>query len=488
MPPVNDNLADALVITVGTNSGTTVGSTTEGTENADWFDDNVHTVWYKWTNSSGVSAKVTFNNPTAAGFIGGVEFDLWLLTGTPATFLDVTGGSWPGNYKMSFGYYGSPWFDYSYPDGSFYVQPNKSIYLVAFDGDWALDEGTFSFDFAVAYTNYWSISSTGITYSDSLNLVTTGTHPPANDNVVDAEAIASGTIAGSTVRATLEAGQGTKYGPNVWYKWHNSTGQDAFITLENLVGDAGYDSVGGPEIDVWTFTGTPANYTNLNTNGTYYHGIGNSFHDTSIIYVGVVSGDTLYLSVGNWSWDTIAVGTFTFDFSHASLPSGSPNDDFADAIELTSNETIVGDTRSATSEAGYEYSYWGDHNVPTVWFYYHNTYTYPVLVGVDNFYVLTGFPSRAEIIFWMYPYPSTFTPPVTPPTGMEDLDTIGTYYDSMRSPSFGGANQIPLKPDQYLYLTVLGRDEWDGKGVFIFDWQLNNTPTPLISMKHGAAH
>jgi len=316
--------------------------------------------------------------------------------------------------------------------------------------------------------------------------------PPSNDDLANAISISAGTTSGDNTDATVDTGQ-SGYGATVWYEWVNTTGQDAAITVDNLIGDAVLATVAGPEADFWTFTGTPTDWTDLNTNGVYGNYIGDALHGPVSQGIGVVNGDTLFISVSNYFWDDTTGGAFSFDASIFLLPPATipSNDNFANAIRLTTSQTVYADARLATSEVGGngDGDYFGNGTgTPTVWYYYRNDTSSQTLVSLDNVFILSGFPSRGEVKFWFWPdySNSPFTLPVTPPT--LTLDLMNNYYDSLRSPWANSPYNNLVNPGGYLIMMVAGDDEWDSPGFLQFDFTLVSTPMPLISMKHGSAH
>jgi len=150
MPPVNDNVVDAIVLTGsgGTVNGDTTGATAESAAELTWMGSNCPTIWYRYTNNSAVFQRVTVNNLSGdAGFNNsrGFEVDTWSYpSGLPSGFEDLDTN---GTYEF---WVADPDFNArttAYTD----IAPGKTLYLCADNYNYdAVGFGVFSFDWTVA--------------------------------------------------------------------------------------------------------------------------------------------------------------------------------------------------------------------------------------------------------------------------------------------------------------------------------------------------
>ena len=197
--------------------------------------------------------------------------------------------------------------------------------------------------------------------------------PPVNDTLANAITLSTGSYTEDTTTATSDAQETGYFGGEalhtVWYKWENTFGYDASVRLYNVVGDAGY-GVDGPELDAWTFTGTPTDFDDLNSGGIYGNYVGDSSHPgQDDITLPVNTGKTIYVIVDNWDYLAINYGIFSFsvDIIDPGPPPPPPvNDDFANATLLSgSSGSVNGTNVDATRESPDEET---DHSPQTVWY------------------------------------------------------------------------------------------------------------------------
>jgi len=309
--PANDNFANALAISgaSGSAAGTTVGATVEAGEPSlglPYGAASAHSVWYRYTSPSSGPGSVTF---TLAGYANG-NSDISVYSGSAlAALTNLTYGSSSAVFGAAAG-------------GTYLIQvqsvgDNPSPFLL----NWA-----------------WNTA-------------------PANDNFASAQAISgtSGSVAGSTLGATVEAGEpsaGLGYGltptHTVWYQYTapaGSTGSASF----SISGYANGDVV------LAVYTGTAVTALSAVTDGYPSVVFGTTAGGKYLIQVQAIADNPSAFQL-NWSW------------------SGAPaNDNFESAQAISGASGTVADTNlGATVEAGEPSSGLG-YGIPpshTVWYRY----------------------------------------------------------------------------------------------------------------------
>jgi hypothetical protein len=178
-PPPNDNFADGQVITgsSGTVDGTNVAATTEEGEN----NYGVHSIWYRWTAPA--SGEVVFDTD-------GSDFDtkLYAATGNAVNALDVIEqGDDNGESRTS---------------RIQFTATAGTLYHIRVSGFESGDTGL-------------------TTLSWSLDVPPPPATPPPNDNFANGQVITgpSGTVNGTNVAATTEAGENNYGVHSIWYRW-----------------------------------------------------------------------------------------------------------------------------------------------------------------------------------------------------------------------------------------------------------------------------
>jgi len=183
-PPANDDFANAEVIAApsGSVNGSTVAATKESNEPAHARSFGGASIWYRWTAPA--RGRASFDTC-------GTSFDTVLAVYTGSVIDALTpvvandDGTCPGNFSRQ--------------SSLAFMATTGAVYWIAIDG------------FGSA------AGSTTLTWSLIL--------PPGNDDFANAETIAggSGTVSGSNVLATKEAGEpdhaGNRGGASIWYRW-----------------------------------------------------------------------------------------------------------------------------------------------------------------------------------------------------------------------------------------------------------------------------
>jgi hypothetical protein len=151
--------------------------------------------------------------------------------------------------------------------------------------------------------------------------------PPPNDAFATPEALSgpSGTVVGSTVDATTEAGEPPSMPLNhsIWYAWT----APAYGNFSFNTGGTTY---------AWIFTGDALGALDLKINGQGYG------------FVSVRPGVTYRIALDDWSTGGPTQLSWTFD----ELPPPPANDDWANAQPLPGTSgTEAPDTRGATRES-----------------------------------------------------------------------------------------------------------------------------------------
>ena len=144
--------------------------------------------------------------------------------------------------------------------------------------------------------------------------------PPANDNFADAELVAPGTIAGTTIDATSEDPYETDYygdTASVWYYYYNSSSKPSLVTFSNL---SGYPDILG---EVWrypytseTFNYGPALSPPALDYDWFFSSAGSVYDSFTDIYFIVYPGQYAYMSV----MSEVYQDDFEFDFSIFTAP------------------------------------------------------------------------------------------------------------------------------------------------------------------------
>ena len=148
MPPVNNNVANAIVITGGTQtiSGDSTGANSETPGELAWNGADTATVWYRWTNAGASPAIVQLSTATVGGgnWPNGIEVDAyWTFTGTAT--------NWANLDAHAFDFDWNAWIDDTPPTNSVatrVVPAGKTVYLSVRDKDWTPNGyGPFTFKF-----------------------------------------------------------------------------------------------------------------------------------------------------------------------------------------------------------------------------------------------------------------------------------------------------------------------------------------------------
>ena len=298
MPPVNDNVVDAIAITSGTIVGTNVGATPESAYESAWWGFDIPSVWYKWTNTEPDNVDVTIQNLTGdAGFSPeGPEIDVWLYnSGSPTSFEDLD--TWPTGI----------WFTLIGPTGDLIttpyqtvtktIQPGQTLFLNVSNYAYAqIYQGEFSFDF------FTVLKSDG----------------PSNDDLANAIVVTPGIVCGTTVGADNEQAEKDHWFSGdsiatVWYKWTNSTGaeQTVGVTKESLTSNFPEWRPGNrPRLNINFYLSPITNATDFND--IYLDEIDYvaTWHSFSLGIVPI--GYTVYMQCYNDWWELGFYGTFCF--------------------------------------------------------------------------------------------------------------------------------------------------------------------------------
>jgi hypothetical protein len=210
MPPPNDNLANAQLLTGSSPSasGTTVDSTNEADEISDGLDYGAGDVWYLWQAPTTGSVLVTLTAPLMDG-----EFDVYGALATGNTFAYI-----------------------------------NNTFL-----NWApLSAGACSAVVSVTAGQWYLIQVPYYTVAGTFNISVAYQVGPVNDNLANATVIslASFPITGDNTLASTEAAENPAQYNSVWYSF--SPTQDGVLSM-------GVDN--GFEISV----NTGDSYLNLNT-------------------------------------------------------------------------------------------------------------------------------------------------------------------------------------------------------------------------------
>ncbi|HET7857237.1 MAG TPA: PASTA domain-containing protein [Gaiellaceae bacterium] len=184
--------------------------------------------------------------------------------------------------------------------------------------------------------------------------------PPTNDNFDAATILAgdSGTLAGTTVEATREAGEtALGGGRSVWYRF---TATEAGSLRVSTCTAASFDTVLG------VFTGAAVNALTIEGAND------DACEDKSRLTVAVRPGSTYHIAVDGFGTTS---GTFTLTWSFRRPP---PNDAFAAAVPIAGPRgSVVGTNAGATTEPG-EPVHGSTAVGATVWY----AWTAPVTGGV----------------------------------------------------------------------------------------------------------
>jgi hypothetical protein len=216
MPPANDAFASAQTIsgTTGTVNGTTVGATLQTGEpnHAGETGTNGRSVWYSYTPAT--NGTLTVDTCTATGF----DSIIGVYTGTTVNALTqrASGDEDCGDSDAR----------------ATLAVTGGTTYRIAVAG-YQGDAGTF--------TLTWSLG-------------------PANDLLASAQQLtgSTGTVNGTTVRSTFEAGEPTPFdydglGPSVWYQWTAPAAGDVnFETCSAATFDTMLAAYTGTEVDALT--------------------------------------------------------------------------------------------------------------------------------------------------------------------------------------------------------------------------------------------
>ena len=150
MPPVNDNVANAIVITGGTQtiSGDSTGANSETPEELAWNGADVATVWYRWTNAGASPVTIQLSTATIGGgnWPNGIEVDAyWTFTGTATNWADLDANQYDFDWDA--------WIDDTPPTNSEatrVVPAGKTVYISVRDNNWTPSGyGPFTFKFTL---------------------------------------------------------------------------------------------------------------------------------------------------------------------------------------------------------------------------------------------------------------------------------------------------------------------------------------------------
>ncbi len=332
-PPANDNFASAQ--TIGGTSGSATGSNTwatlESGEPAHAGVTGGASVWYRWRAPADGSATVTTT---------GSAFDTVLAayTGISVTALSSIAANNDANGTKQ-----------------------SQITFRATSGT--------TYNIAVAGYGSGAAAATGAL---SLNWSFVAASPPppstnpANDMFANAQAVTggTGTVSGTNVAATLEAGEpnhaNVPNGSSVWYAWQAPGNGTATISTAGSSFDTVLAVYAGTQISALTaiasnddFNGTPQSQVSFNA----------------------VAGTTYRIAVAGFNNATAGVrtGSVTLNWSGpaatpAPSPTGPANDMFAGAQALSGpSGTVTGTNVGATLETG-EPKHAGVANGASVWF------------------------------------------------------------------------------------------------------------------------
>src|SRR5689334_17754496 len=165
---------------------------------------------------------------------------------------------------------------------------------------------------------------------------------PANDNFADAQVVTgnSGTVTGTNVDATFEAGEpDQQHGDgevSIWYSWTPAAG-----------GSAQIDTIGSA-IDTVLCVYTGPDLADLVLAASDDDSGGSA---TSKITIDVVGATTYWIRVNGY--DSSEQGDVTLHWAWTAPPPAPANDNFAAAITLSGDTgTVTGYNTSATLETG----------------------------------------------------------------------------------------------------------------------------------------
>ena len=395
MPPVNDDVINAIELTGLSVSGTNVGSTSEDANEVLTYFAGNPSVWYTCTNSTSDHVRLDCSNLVPVGFTP--EIDAWgpFPIGTVTSFADIsTGGSFDNN--PDFMGDTTQWKTTL----SVLIPPGEVLYLLVNSWLWIpTDQGTFTFD--------WNLTTLGITdlvRTDSGSMAyyegdqqfpvqingeqqywlwvsqPTGTpyvdfdvrvlpDPPDNDPIADAKNAAFNTGRSAiyltnetTAYATAQVGEpnhgGSPAKHSVWYEFFPVSGVDYDIWIEPHAGTPPGDIY---KLSVYSWVGTIG-------------ALGVSLGEAS----GTAASNPLVTAQSSGAGLIIAVddandpgGTFQLRAEIASPPAPAPpaNDDYASAIALPSVAvgSFSGTTLGSTIQPpNYDYDTLGGN----VWYSY----------------------------------------------------------------------------------------------------------------------
>ncbi len=289
--PANDNFANAVTLSsLAPVTGTTVAATRESEEPYHYAAGSWHSIWYNWTAPDDGTLTLSTEGSD-------IDTVLAVYTGSAVSsrYLERRAVSWDAG-------------GFSWSQVSFRVTAG-TVYRIAVDG-----QG----------------QETGAT-----RLAGTFTTAPANDNFANAVTLSSlAAVTGTTFAATHESGEpdpsGESAEASIWYNWRAP--DDGTLTLSTEGSD--FDTV----LAVYTgsavsgLTRRAANWSQVSfsvTAGTVYR----------IAVDGHFARDGYRRSTGA----TRLAGTFT------TTPA---NDNFANAVTLSSLAAVTGTTVAATHESG----------------------------------------------------------------------------------------------------------------------------------------
>ena len=465
MPPVNDNLASARVITanVSYTGETTVGATNEGSGpgSEDYNYDDV-AVWYRmeWGATGKWRVKVT-----NAGNTYYPSYDLYSSFGSriydpttdpPGSIADLAESFYEG---------GNP--------RSPYVIGNGGGYLGGYDTAQTGEHTTGH----VMYLRFGAAQSSGFplyqwtgTYDIEFEFIAPPYNPgstPANDNMEDAIilSIPSGTTAGTTHGATEASG-------SVWYRWEPVVDTVITVTIEGTEANGWM-----PYADMYHLDGAdpPTGYGDLSIDG-WYQWLGD---------VDRVTGQPINPGYASFSLEggkVYLMEVYDYRFIHNSAFTiktevKAPSNDRIENATIISPSTdwpqVITDTTLYGSQDYDEVINWDGSMTPSVWYMLDNQGPGAMHVIIESLtagwdvqfetYYKTSDHTQAGVTGMDQLTQDGFRTSKDTHLGYLDLTNYGMFYGlETLNPADGDYHWDPLVGGEKFYIRVLGYN-WGGQ-------------------------
>lgn len=449
-PPINDNLANARIIT-GDDAylgETTVDATSESAENAAGYGEP--SVWYRLEWPADGEFRISVANAT-----DGYYYELRrpiptalvtrVIPGVPGDDLDET--YLPTTLSAAN-------FSQTVADGAF---RNKSD---------ASDSSIFTLPHAAGTVRYiWFAdadfnSLTVGSFDISFDFVPAGS-PPVNDDLADARLVTGDVsfVGETTLDSTPESGD---FYPSVWYRLEWPATGRWNISVANATD--GYDFVlYKPNVD------PPADPTDISYAGSGLYSADASDDSTSTPRYG--AGLVRYVKVQAAAFDGSFVESFDIDFDFIPGSGGTPpaNDDVANAVEILASgntDSVDGTTVDATIEEGYEDNDSNGWFAPSVWYAFNPSVSGRLIVTVSKTGGTTDWVPEADL--WRIP--------TYPPSNADDWDFIDYAGDGTSTPP--PEHMYPVKAGEH-YLISVEDYNYDNAEEGDFHIDFKYIPSPL---------